>query len=451
MLYRILKLIIKVALQIFFTSKKIKGKKNVPPLGVPLLVVSNHPNTFMDPILIAHFLKQEMYFLANASVFNSPFNRWFLKQLNMIPIQRKEDKNKVKYSNEEIFAKCYQHLNRKGSVLIFPEGTSIHGRRLQKIKSGAARIALGAEMGKNFELGVHILPIGLNYSKPESFRSEIFIQVGEPIDTRTFAKAYQEDAEKTIHQLTEQIEKSISQLTIITDDHEEDILALNIEKVYKSQLNETITLSEIPKEQEFLMSKGIVDAINHFEIHDLQRIESFRPKIQRYLQNLQRLKLNDEYFGKQKQKSNIFWDSLKDVLLLVFGFPLYAYSLLNNYIPYIIPSKVAVRMTKYNEYIAPIMMVTGIFTFGIFYPLQIFLVYYFSQSVWLTVLYGLSLPISAFFALYYAHELFSTRDKWRLFALFYKRNDLIAGLIEDRKQIIKALEKAKEDYLKFYN
>jgi 1-acyl-sn-glycerol-3-phosphate acyltransferase len=450
MLYRILIFIIQVALRVFFTSKKIKGKENIPPLGVPLLVVSNHPNTFMDPLLIAHFLKQEVYVLANASVFNSSFNRWFLRQLNMIPIQRKEDSNKVKYSNDEVFRKCFEHLSDKGTILIFPEGTSIHGRRLQKIKSGASRIALGAESENKFELGLHILPIGLNYSKPESFRSEVFIQVGTPINSSLFKQDYQLNPEETVKALTEQIEDKLAKLIIITDDHEEDLLAKNIEKIYKSQLNESITLSEKPKEQNFLMTRGIVDAINHFEEHEPERVEGFRPKIHRYLQNLQRLKLNDEWFGKNRQDKSIFWNSLRDILFLALGFPLYVYGLLNGYIPYIIPSFLAVRMTKYDEYIAPIMMVIGIFTFGIFYPLQIFLVYYFSSSFWVMLLYAISLPISAFFALYYAHELFSARDKFRLFALFYKRNYLVAGLIAERKTLIKDLEKAKNDYLTFY-
>ncbi len=450
MLYGILKRIIKVALQVFFSSKKIQGKEHIPTLDVPLLVVSNHPNTFMDPILIAHFLKQRLYFLANASVFNSAFNRWFLKQLHMIPIQRKEDTNKVKYSNEEIFRKCFEHLSDKGCILIFPEGTSIHGRRLQQIKSGAARIAFGAESENNFALGLKILPIGLNYSKPESFRSEIFIQIGKPIQVNQFKKEYEENAEQSIKSLTDTIEQVLSELTIVTDNQEEDLLAQNIEKIYKSQLSEGITLSEKPKEQDFLMSKGIVDAINHFEMHEPERVKNFEPKIRRYLQNLQRLKLNDAWFGKSKQRKNIFWDSFQDALLLILGFPIYLYGLINSYIPYIIPSLLAVRMTKYDEYIAPIMMVIGIFTFGFFYPLQIALVYYFTDNLWWAVLYAASLPSSAFFALYYAHELFSARDKWQLFALFYKRNHLVAGLIEERKALIQDLEKAKNDYLSFY-
>lgn len=450
MLYNTLKLIIKIALKVFFSSKKIQGKENIPPLDVPLLVVSNHPNTFMDPILIAHFLKQKLFFLANASVFNSVFNRWFLKQLNMIPIQRKEDTNKVKYSNEEIFRKCFEHLAAKGCILIFPEGTSIHGRRLQKIKSGAARIAFGAEAENGFNLGLRILPIGLNYSKPDSFRSEIFIQIGESIQVNQLKENYLQDAEKSIKDLTQTIEQTLSELTIVTDSQEEDLLAHNIEKIYKSRLNEDITLSEKPKEQDFLMSKGIVDAINHFELHEPERVKSFEPKIRRYLQNLQRLKLNDEWFGKKRQHKSIFWDSVKDVLFLVLGFPIYLYGLLNSYIPYIIPSVLAVRMTKYDEYIAPIMMVIGIFTFGFFYPLQMTVIYHLSNSLWWLLLYAISLPLTAFFALYYAHELFSARDKWRLFSLFYKRSQLVAGLIEERKALIRDLEQAKNDYLAFY-
>jgi 1-acyl-sn-glycerol-3-phosphate acyltransferase len=93
----------------------------------------------------------------------------------MIPIQRKHDTNQKKYNNEQIFQKCFDHLAKGGTILIFPEGTSVHKRILNEIKTGTARIALGAEQANDFRLNLKIVTFGLNYSNPASFRSEVFV------------------------------------------------------------------------------------------------------------------------------------------------------------------------------------------------------------------------------------------------------------------------------------
>ncbi|MDX2305206.1 MAG: 1-acyl-sn-glycerol-3-phosphate acyltransferase [Microscillaceae bacterium] len=450
MLYPILKLIAHIALKVFFKSLKIKHKALIPQRG-PLIVVANHPNTFMDPILIAALLRPQVYFIANSSVFATPFLKWLFRQLHMIPIQRKTDK--VKIDNKEIFQKCYDFLAGGGTLLIFPEGTSIRARRLQELKSGTARIALGAESQNDFQLGLKIVTLGLNYSKPESFRSEVFVNVDEPIVVKDFQEAYETDSFAAANQLTEVMREKLEKHIIITHTEEEDRLTKQIETVYKSKLNEEIQLSDEPKEQDFLMTKGIVDAVQHFQEQDPQRIQRFSPKIERYLRNLDRLNLSDEVFARKSPQNGIFRASLQTAFYFVLGFPLFLYGLINNYIPYIIPSKVAskvVQWSKAEEYTAPVMMITGIFSFSFFYIVQLIAVQWIFQNWWLTLFYFISLPISGFFALFYANYLHDTQDKWRLFALFYKRTDLVATLVQQRKEIIRELEKAKEDYLGFY-
>lgn len=439
-------------MRVFFKSLHIRNRERLPQKG-PMIVISNHPNTFMDPIVIASYLKPQVYFLANASVFDSPFAKWLFPKLNMIPIQRKHDTNKQKYSNEDIFQKCFDHLAKGGTILIFPEGTSIHKRMLQEIKTGTARIALGAEKQHNYQLGIKIVSFGLNYSKPDSFRSEVFINVDEPILVKDYAEANEKDNYAAVNTLTEEIRSRLEQHIIETNSEEEDKLAKQIETIYKSKLNAEIQLAEKSPEQDYLMTKGIVDAIEHFKAKEPERIVNFQPKIDKYLRNLRRLDLNDEVFAKKGLGNNIFYASLQTAIYFILGFPFFLYGLINNYIPYIIPSKVAawiVKLSKVAEYTAPVMFVSGIFTFTFFYLLQTFGVYWLTNSLLWTCLYFLSLPLSGFFALFYANYLALTEDRWRVFTLFFKRADLVAELIQQRKDIIKDLENAKDDYLAFY-
>src|SRR5690606_32504145 len=126
----------------------------------PLLLVSNHPNTFMDPVVIASLLRQPVYFIAKSTVFGSSFTNWLLHKMHLIPIHRREDAPYQPVNNDEAFAASYKALAQGKSIIIFPEGNSFNERRLRKIKTGTARIALGAEA--TMQAGVKIIPIGLN-------------------------------------------------------------------------------------------------------------------------------------------------------------------------------------------------------------------------------------------------------------------------------------------------
>lgn len=163
MLYAILKLIYRIGLRVFFRELEVRHRSLMPQQG-PLLIVSNHPNTFMDPVVIAAQLKQPVYFIAKSTVFGSKLQNWLLRKMHLIPIHRREDNPEQPVSNEEAFAATFKALAQQKTLIIFPEGNSFNQRRLRKIKTGTARIALSATA--NAGLSVQILPVGLNYTAP---------------------------------------------------------------------------------------------------------------------------------------------------------------------------------------------------------------------------------------------------------------------------------------------
>ncbi len=448
MLYVFLKTIMRIALRVFYKSFQVQHRERIPKSG-PLLVVSNHPNTFMDPVIVGTTVRQPVYFLAMGSLFTSKFMTWFFTQLHMIPIQRKNDTNKVKVDNREVFKKCYDFLGKKGVVAIFPEGVSIKARRLQPIKTGAARIALGAEAEHNFELGLQIMVVGLNYTRHDSFRSDVLVNIGETILVKDFAGKYAENQDHAIHELTELIKQRIENEVIITNSDAQDSLASQIEMIYKPQLFADIPAQNIRDEEDFLISKAIVEAIQYFEEQDVERVKTFQPQIDGYMRDLKRLNLNDEVFSKSNRKSHLFSESIGLAFYFLIGFPFFLYGLLNNYIAYIIPSRIAARIVRWtdtDEYTAPVMMTSGILTFSFFYALQGWACHYFTQNIWIALAYLVTLPITGFFALAYASVRRNSLDNWRLIALFYKRADLVSTLITQRSALIKELERAKEEY-----
>lgn len=161
MLYSLLKVLMRITVRVFFRNVTVRNMELIPKSG-PLLVLANHPSTFMDPILIASMLKRKVYFLAKGELFKGSFLTWLFSRLNMIPVYRKQDDPSQMNKNKDTFVKCFEHLEKGGAILMFPEGTSITERKLRPIKTGAARIVLGAEARNDFKLGIQIFNIGLN-------------------------------------------------------------------------------------------------------------------------------------------------------------------------------------------------------------------------------------------------------------------------------------------------
>ena len=443
MLYTFLKLLYKGGLWFFFRKLEVRHAHLMPDNG-PLLVVSNHPNTFMDPIVIAAQLKQPVFFIAKSTVFGSMFQNWMLRQMHLIPIHRKEDNPDATISNDEAFAASFTALDQQKTLLIFPEGNSFNQRRLRKLKTGTARIALGAAATTGQD--VKILPVGLNYSAPTRFRSNVFVNVGKPISVIDYLETYQQDEPAAVLALTEEMRVQLEKLIIHTPTDEEDELARQVEAIYRDRLAPTVPASALPHEQDFIVTKGIIKSINHFSQAEPDRVTTIKCELNNYTRQLQRLGIQDPVLS--KESSDVLKQSIVGLLYIVIGFPLYLSGLVHNYIPYIIPSKVARAVTKEEEWFAPIMLTTGIFTFPIVYGLELWLAHeWLHLDGFKLLLYFLSLPPSGFFTLHYWNTLQNTQSHWLLLRLFYNRQHIVEKLRIQRQHIIALLEKAQQDYL----
>jgi len=445
MLYAVLKLIYLIGLRVFFKELEVRHRTLMPQQG-PLLIVSNHPNTFMDPVVIAAQLKQSVYFIAKSTVFGSKLQNWLLRKMHLIPIHRREDNPEGQpISNEQAFAATFKALEQQRTLIIFPEGNSFNQRRLRKIKTGTARIALSA--AANAGLDVQILPVGLNYTAPTRFRSSVFVNVGKPINVADYAKRYKADGPAAVLALTEEIRHRLEKLVINTPTEEEDELARNIEAIYKEQLLGTAPVAATAHEKEFLLTRGIIKSINYFSQIQPERVAATKQKIKNYVLQLHRLHLQDTLMGQGKR--SVLWQSIKLTAYLVMGLPVYVFGLLHNYVPYIIPSKVAKAVTSEEEWYAPIMLTVGIFTFPLAYIAEVWLLSEMWQpSALALLLYLLTLPFSGFFALHYWSTLKHTQAHWALLRLFSKRQLLVNRLQQQRQEIRQELERARQEYLR---
>lgn len=443
MIYNFLKTVCKLALNVYFRKKHVVGKENLPQQG-PFILVANHPSSFLDPLCIAVETKPKINFLAKGVLFKNKLVASILKGLNMVPIHRAEDNPKLLNKNTEVFKDCYKKLKDDGVIMIFPEGTSEMERRLRKIKTGAARIALGAEKEYNYQLNLKIVPVGLNYTKSSRFRSEATVNIGEAINISDYFEAYKKDEIATAKDLTAEIESRIRTLMVAIDKEENDELIERIESIYKNTLKakneeENEVINDIKSSQK------ITEAVSYFQVKNPALYDNMANKIDQYFLKLRRVKLSDKSLEKNNTESlsNLF----KSSIALILGFPIWLFGILTSYIPYKLPRAVALKITDSEAFYGALLMSLGTFFFILFYSIEIFLFWYFIKIPLLTFAFGILVVLSGFYTIYYA------RNARRLFFNFklYNKKHIAKHLLEERNQLINEFEKIRALYLEEKN
>ena len=216
-----LKLLVKIGIAVFYRKTTIINAERLR-FGHGAIVISNHPSTMLDPLNIAANMKRQVSFLANASMFSTPFTNWMFTKLYCVPIQRSKDKGGKHINNEESFQRCDEFLGNDGVLWIAPEGGSDMERKIRPFKTGTARIGFSAENQKDFDLNLPILPVGLSYSAPDKFRSDLVIHVGDWVYPKDFREAYEQDSWQAVRDLTDHLEQQIKALAIDLEDEAEE-------------------------------------------------------------------------------------------------------------------------------------------------------------------------------------------------------------------------------------
>jgi 1-acyl-sn-glycerol-3-phosphate acyltransferase len=183
------------------------------PLGPPLVVVANHENNIVDPLLLAGFLGVRPRFLAKSTLWSHPVVAPLLVLAGALPVYRRQDAGSDLSRNLGTFARCHAELASGAAVALFPEGTSHNRPHRLPLKTGAARIALEAE-SRHGPLGLRILPVGLVYEDKARFRSRVVVQVGPPLDPAPEAATYAAEPGAAVRRLTGRIAGALAEVTL---------------------------------------------------------------------------------------------------------------------------------------------------------------------------------------------------------------------------------------------
>lgn len=177
MLYRLLKILSRLALPIWCRRLTINKPEILKEKG-PLLLASNHPNSFLDSVLLDTVFQQPVWSLARGDVFKKPFYIKLLNALKILPVYRTSEGVENFSENYKTFEECIAIFRNGGIITIYSEGKCINEWHLRPLKKGTARLAVKA-WDENIPL--KIVPVGINYSSFSRFGKNIFLNFGEII------------------------------------------------------------------------------------------------------------------------------------------------------------------------------------------------------------------------------------------------------------------------------
>ncbi len=216
--YVCLRTILRIASRVFFREVQVVGHEHVAPEGQrAVMFAGNHPNSLLDPVLILTTTDRVVHFAAKDVLFHSALLRPILHALGAVPVARKADHGAGSLDNAQAFTAMSTVLAGGGAMGIFPEGLSHDEAQLQRLKTGAARIAL--DVAHRFDQPVDIVPCGLSYLNPKRFRSRVLVQYGAPIEVGAdLQEAFLNDERRAVRELTDRIEAGMRGLTINAPD-----------------------------------------------------------------------------------------------------------------------------------------------------------------------------------------------------------------------------------------
>lgn len=177
MLYSFVKIIARLALPIYCRDIEINRKELLKHKG-PLLLAANHPNSFLDAIILCTLFDGTVYSLARGDAFKNKLAARFLMLFKMFPVYRFSEGVENMDENYKTFDQCKELFKKNGIVLIFSEGRCINEWHLRPLKKGTARLAISSWQ---HGIDLKVLPVAINYSSFKKFGKNIKLSFGHII------------------------------------------------------------------------------------------------------------------------------------------------------------------------------------------------------------------------------------------------------------------------------
>jgi glycerol-3-phosphate O-acyltransferase / dihydroxyacetone phosphate acyltransferase len=420
--YRLVRPLASIALKTNF-RKIYFSNAQVIPKNKPVILAANHPSAFMEPCILAVLLPMPLHFLVRGDFFKKPLFNKTLRSLHMLPIFRMKDGGfkKIK-DNFSTFDQCYSTLAAGKVIMILAEGTTVHEKRLRPLQKGAARLALGT-LEKYPDLDPYIVPVGVNYTASDKFRSYAMIEFGQPIAARDYKKDFQIDPNLAIKNLTDQLRDDLKKHIVIIESKADEEL---VEKLFAINRNNWTESSQpsVSKNNRLLKSeKKIADSINSMEEADKKKLEN---QTNEYLGLLKKNDLEDFAIAVGKIPEAKNW------LVIILGLIPFLFGFVGNFLPIKIADIIIDKKVRLIEFRSSVKITTAIFLYILYFILLFILLIALGKYSLIFIL--LALPFFGYYAILYM-EYFR---QWRAINKLKQLDESILGKLKGMRNAILA-------------
>ncbi|UBM61800.1 1-acyl-sn-glycerol-3-phosphate acyltransferase [Candidatus Sulfidibacterium hydrothermale] len=400
-----------------FYRKVVYVNREKLPLNEHLIFTPNHQNALMDALAIEFSLSNQFVFVARSDIFKNKQIARILYFLKILPVYRIRDGYDSLKKNELTFRKTLDIIRNKNGFVILPEGNHAGFRKLRSLKKGFARIAFQAEEAENFLLDMKIVPVGINYSDYENFRSDLLVIFGKPFAVSEFYEVYKENPAVAYNRIKEKLAREMKPLMINIESQYYDAVDF-LRKAYRRDACRQLNLDDTDLYHQFRAEKEIIARLNRFEQTSPDKMKRLAEKVQHYRQQLKTLKIPDV---QPATKGRLFLNRI----LLLLGFPFFLYGYLNHFFPWNICIATGNKI-KDPQFRSSFKFVLSFITFPLFYLIQILLVQWGFHRPVITILYAVTLPFFAAFSWNYARLYRKTVALGRYWRNRRKKNRLLS-------------------------
>ena len=193
MFYYFSRFLVRLALPIYLRKLCVVNFDKLPK-GAPLLLASNHPDSFFDAVVIGSVLEQPIHTLTRGDVFRKKAAAFWLRQINLIPVFRGSEGRQYVKNHDVTAQESHDALKKGDAVVVFSEGICVNEWRLRPLGKGTARMAYKIWYGDDALQSMKVIPTGLNYENFRGPGKRVSLNFGEAIaadDIQTNPQEYE--------------------------------------------------------------------------------------------------------------------------------------------------------------------------------------------------------------------------------------------------------------------
>ena len=421
---------------LFFFYKKIDiiGANDVPDSG-PVIFTPNHQNALMDALAILCTKDRQPVFVARADIFQKPLIIAILHFLRILPIYRKRDGGNSSDNNQETFDMIVKVLRSKHAVGVMPEGTHNEIKRLRTLQKGIFKLAMQVQEEHGNIPTVKIIPVGIEYTSTNKFRSDLIVNYGKAIELSDFYDLYVKNPARAFKQMQDTLSEKMKEgmINIDNEQHYSEIERMRV--LYQNQSAHHLGLDCRKAEHRLQAQQKIIASLQTYDQANPKEMSVLCDMVKKYLNIIKKYELDDWTIERQPFSMA---GLLGRCLLIFVGLPVWITGMIFNYIPYKL-SDVFSRKVKDPQFVSSVQFVTGLVLYPLYYLIMIVLLVILVPCIWGKLIIPFLMPALGVFV--YNYYLF-IKNLFTRFRFYQQRKKPeILQAIDLRKNIFERLDK----------